>query len=69
MEKVRHRADENQRQQRFSVEGYSWLAAAFLLIYVLPLMTLGLLRLARGRLSALPPEADARSATIYLPWA
>jgi uncharacterized membrane protein YkvI len=36
-------------------QGYSWLAAAFLLIYVLPLMTLGLWRLARGRLSALPP--------------
>jgi uncharacterized membrane protein YkvI len=32
-------------------QGYRWLAAAFLLIYVLPLMTLGLWRLTRGRLS------------------
>jgi len=39
-------------------QGYSWLAAAFLLIYVLPLMTLGLWRLARGRMppSILPPH-------------
>lgn len=37
-------------------EGYSWLAAAFLLIYVLPLMTLGLWRLISGRMPRSEPS-------------
>jgi uncharacterized membrane protein YkvI len=38
--------------------GYRWLAAAFLLLYVLPLMTVGLWRLVRGDLA--PVAVPAR---------
>jgi len=40
-------------------QGYSWLAAAFLLIYVLPLLTFGAWRLARGARGAHPKSPEA----------
>lgn len=40
-------------------QGYSWLAGAFLLIYVLPLMTYGLWRIARSQTAAQPAAVAA----------
>ena len=42
-------------------QGYSWLAAAFLMIYVLPLLTFGAWRLARGGRGAHPLSPEAAS--------